>query len=87
MIVYEDMSRATDLVTLEVLGLAETLHASYDSDTFVRHVDFDGVPTNGWRAHPVVFAVTHRDLGDIIIKIQVHDKNEPAPPVIYGNAR
>lgn len=86
-IVYNDTARATQLVTLEVLGLAETFHVSHMTSNFVETVSFDRVPSNGWRAHPVTFDITHSELGDIAIKVEIHRVGEPAPHIIYGRVR
>ncbi len=86
-ITYDDSARATSSVTLEVLGLASTFQKVRESSSFVERVAFGGVPANGWRAHPVTFAVSHGELGEIGIKVEVHGHDEPPPRVVYSAAR
>lgn len=86
-ITYADRSMATERVTLEVLGLARTLQKNYTSSNFVERVEFGGVPANGWRAHPVTFAVTHGELGEVGIKVEVHGPGEPPRRAVYSGPR
>lgn len=86
-ITYTDRSMATERVTLEVLGLATTLQKNHTSSHFVEQVKFGGVPANGWRAHPVTFAVSHAELGEVGIKVEVHGPGEPAERTVYSVLR
>jgi len=86
-ITYTDRSMATERVTLEVLGLPETLQKNHTSSHFVERVEFGGVPANGWRAHPVTFAVSHAELGEVGIKVEVHGPGEPAARTVYSGPR
>lgn len=83
-ITYNDTASSTEYVALEVLGLAQTFHVTHESSSFVETVPFDDVPANGWRAHPVVFDVSHAVVGDIIIKTEIHAEDQMAPHVVYG---
>lgn len=86
-VTYTDRSMATERVTLEVLGLATTLQKNHTSSHFVEQVEFGSVPANGWRAHPVTFAVTHGELGEVGIKVEVHGPGEPARHTVYSGPR
>lgn len=85
-IMYNDASLLTESVTLEVLGLAETFQKVRAESSFVETLEFDGVPKHGWRAHPVVFDVTHTELGNITIKTEVYGPGDPPSNTIYGKA-
>ena len=86
-ITYTDASMATERVTLEVLGLERTFQRNHTSSHFVEHVEFGGVPANGWRAHPVTFAVSHGELGEVGIKVEVHGPGEPAGRTVFSGPR
>ena len=85
-ITYNDVTNATQNVTLEVLGLARTYHVEHTSSEFIETINFDKIPQNGWRAHPVIFDVTHLELGKINLKVEIHANGDPPTRVIYGNS-
>lgn len=85
-ITYNDVTSSTEHVTLEVLGLANTFHVEHTSSNFTENVDFEAIPNNGWRAHPIVFDIVHAELGNISIKTEVHSADQPAPSIIYGSS-
>ena len=83
-ITYNDNSRNTTLVTLEILGMEETFHKEFSQQSFVEIVQFDSAPKYGWASMPVVFSINHEGLGVIELKTEIHPYDEPKPKVIYS---
>ena len=83
-ITYNDNSKKTNLVTLEILGMEETFHKEFSQQSFVEIVQFYSAPKYGWASMPVVFSINHEGLGKIELKTEIHPYDEPKPKVIYS---
>lgn len=82
---FEDKSRKSTSVVLEVLGMDETFQRYHESPNFTEDVVFELPPKFGWKVHPVTFVVEHPDLGQVSLKTEIHAPGDPKPPVIYGH--
>ena len=81
---FEDKSKKTNSIVLEILGMEESFQKNYDSYSFVERIPFDNTPKYGWEIHPVTLVLEHPEFGKIGIKTEIHSVLEPAPPVIYS---
>lgn len=84
-ITFKDFSQSTTNVSLEILGMENTYHKSFDKPEFVEFVNFGTPPKYGWKAHPVVFTLRHPEFGTIEMKTEIHNIGQPAPLVIFSN--
>jgi len=81
---YQDKSRMTSSVVLEILGMSESYQKIFFESEFTENVPFPNVPKYGWSIHPVVLNIDHEKFGVIQIKTEIHPVGEPVPPTIYG---
>lgn len=79
---FADASGGTTGVTMEILGMAETLRRTYEGHTFKETVPFAGPPRYGWGAHPVILDIQHDTLGDVRIKTEVRNAGEAPAPLL-----
>ena len=83
-ITYNDNSKKTNLVTLEILGMEETFHMEYARNSFVETVQINSEPKYGWSTTPVVFSISHDQLGKIGLKTEIYEQGESKPRIIYS---
>jgi len=83
-ITYDDKSRNSTLVTLEILGMDETFHKEFLQNSFVETIQINSEPKYGWSTMPVVFSVNHDEFGKIGLKTEIHQQDEPKPRIIYS---
>ena len=83
-ITYNDNSKKTNLVTLEILGMEETFHREYARSSFVETVQINSEPKYGWSTTPVVFSINHDEFGKIGIKTEIYEQDESKPRIIYS---
>ena len=83
-ITYNDNSEKTNLVTLEILGMEETFHREYARSSFVETVQINSKPKYGWSTIPVVFSISHDELGKIGLKTEIYEQGESKPRIIYS---
>ena len=83
-ITYNDNSKMTNLVTLEILGMEQTFHKEFSQNSFVEIIQINSEPKYGWSTMPVVFSVNHDEFGKIGLKTEIHQINEPKPRIIYS---
>jgi len=83
-ITYNDNSKKTNLVTLEILGMEQTFHKEFSQNSFVEIIQINSEPKYGWSTMPVVFSVNHDEFGKIGLKTEIHQINEPKPRIIYS---
>ena len=69
-ITYNDNSKKTNLVTLEILGMEQTFHKEFSQNSFVEIVQINSEPKYGWSTMPVVFSVNHDEFGKIGLKLK-----------------
>lgn len=81
---FEDKSKKSSLVTLEILGMSESFQKKYTTQKFSERVNFSNPPKYGWQIHPVTFVIDHPEFGKIGLKTEIHSTGEPAPTVIYS---
>ncbi len=81
---YEDVSGGTRSVALEVLGMDETFHRTYESSSFTEEVPFRSTPKYGWPVHPIVLVIDHAEYGTVDAKTEFRPDGEPAARIIYG---
>ncbi len=83
-ILFEDKTKKTTNVTLEILGMEKSFQKIFSKPSFIERVPFSSEPKYGWKIHPVTFVLTHEDFGKIGLKTEIHSVNESVPPVIYS---
>ena len=83
-ITYNDNSKKTNLVTLEILGMEQTFHKEFSQNSFVEIVQINSEPKYGWSTMPVVFSVNHDEFGKIGLKTEIYQKDELKPRIIYS---
>ena len=97
---YEDQSKMTDKLIIEIWGLPQTYHKEFECDLgalaknakhenvcpdFVSAtIKIDSVPEYGWESIPVVFSVEHQKFGLFAIKTEIYETGDPQPRVIFG---
>ena len=83
-ITYNDNSKKTNLITLEILGMEETFHKEFTRSSFVETVQINSKPKYGWSTVPVVFSISHDELGKIGLKTEIYEQGESKPRIIYS---
>ena len=99
-IFYDDQSKMTDKLIIEIWGLPQTYHKEFECDLgalaenavhenvcpdFVSAtIKLDFIPKYGWESIPVVFTVDHKEFGKISIKTEIYEAGDPKPRVIYS---
>jgi len=83
-ITYNDNSKKTNLVTLEILGMEQTFHKEFSQNSFVETVQINSEPKYGWSTMPVVFSVNHDEFGKIELKTEIYRMDESKPRIIYS---
>ena len=83
-ITYSDNSKKTNLATLEILGMEETFHKEFTRSSFIETVQINSEPKYGWSTTPVVFSISHDELGKIGLKTEIYEQGESKPRIIYS---
>ena len=83
-ITYNDNSKKTNLITLEILGMEETFHKEFTRSSFVETVQINSEPKYGWSTTPVVFSINHDEFGNIGLKTEIYEQGESKPRIIYS---
>jgi len=83
-ITYNDNSKKTNLVTLEILGMEQTFHKEFSQNSFVEIIQINSEPKYGWSTMPVVFSVNHDEFGKIGLKTEIYQMDELKPRIIYS---
>ena len=83
-ITYNDNSKKTNLVTLEILGMEQTFHKEFSQNSFVETIQINSEPKYGWSTMPVVFSVNHDEFGKIGLKTEIYQMGESKPRIIYS---
>jgi len=83
-ITYNDNSKKTNLVTLEILGMEQTFHKEFSQNSFIEIVQINSEPKYGWSTKPVVFSVNHDEFGKIGLKTEIYQMDESKPRIIYS---
>ena len=83
-ITYNDNSKKTNLVILEILGMEQTFHKEFSHNSFVETIQINSEPKYGWSTMPVVFSVNHDEFGKIGLKTEIYQKDEIKPRIIYS---
>ena len=83
-ITYNDYSKKTKLLTLEILGMEETFHKEFSRSSFVETVQINSEPKYGWSTIPVVFSINHDEFGMIGLKTEIYEQGESKPRIIYS---
>ena len=99
-IFYEDKSKMTDKLIIEIWGLPQTYHKEFecDVDALAANAEHENVcpdfvtatikinsaPKYGWESIPVVFTVDHNQFGKISIKTEIYETGDPQPRVIFS---
>ena len=83
-ITYNDNSKKTNLITLEILGMEETFHKEFARNSFVETVQINSEPKYGWPSTPVVFSINHDEFGKIEIKTEIYEHDQSKPRIIYS---
>tara|TARA_B100000446_G_scaffold164148_1_gene165647 strand:- start:6 stop:515 length:510 start_codon:yes stop_codon:yes gene_type:complete len=99
-IFYEDVSKMTDKLIIEIWGLPQTYHKEFecDVDALAANAEHENVcpdfvaatikinsaPKYGWESIPVVFTVDHNQFGKISIKTEIYETGDLKPRVIFS---
>ncbi len=83
-ITYNDNSKKTNLVTLEILGMEQTFHKEFSQNSFVETIQINSEPKYGLSTMPVVFSVNHDEFGNIGLKTEIYQDDEIKPRIIYS---
>ena len=83
-ITYNDNSKKTNLVTLEILGMEKTFHKEFSQSSFVETIEINSKPKYGWSTTPVVFSINHSEFGKIGLKTEIYQMDESKPRIIYS---
>ena len=99
-IYYEDVSKMTEKLIIEIWGLPQTYHKEFECDigalaenaehenvcpdVVSATIKIDSPPKYGWESIPVVFTVKHEEFGEISIKTEIYETGNPKPRVIYS---
>ena len=83
-ITYNDNSKKTNLVILEILGMEQTFHKEFTQNSFVETIQINSEPKYGWSTMPVVFSVNHDEFGNIGLKTEIYQNDEIKPRIIYS---
>jgi hypothetical protein len=75
-ITYNDNSKKTNLVTLEILGMEQTFHKEFSQNSFVEIIQINSEPKYGWSTMPVVFSINHDEFGKIGLKTEIYQMDE-----------
>ncbi len=84
-ITFQDKSKKTSLVILEILGMKESFQKTFTDIEFTESIPFNGPPQYGWETHPITRVVEHEEFGKIGMKTEVHSENEPSKPIIFSS--
>ena len=83
-ITYNDNSKMTNLIALEILGMEKTFHKEFLQNSFVETVKINSKPKYGWSTTPVVFSINHDEFGKIGLKTEIYEYGELKPRIIYS---
>ena len=83
-ITYNDNSKKTNLVILEILGMEQTFHKEFSQNSFVETIQINSEPKYGWSTMPVVFSVNHDEFGKIGLKTEIYQRDGLKPRIIYS---
>ena len=83
-ITYNDNSKKTNLITLEILGMEETFHKEFTRSSFVETVQINSKPKYGWSTIPVVFSISHDELCKIGLKTEIYEQSKSKHRIIYS---
>ena len=83
-ITYNDNSKKTNLVTLEILGMEQTFHKEFLQSSFTETIKINSKPKYGWSTIPVVFSINHDEFGKIGLKTEIYQMDESKPRTIYS---
>ncbi len=84
-ITFEDKSSDTEFVVLEILGMDVTYHKEYvldDKSGFIENMYLEKPPKYGWKTIPVVLDIQHSKFGNIGLKTEIHEIDQPIPKII-----
>ena len=96
---YEDKSKMTEKLIIEIWGLPQTYHKEYECNlgTLAQNEEGENVcpnfvsntikigppPKYGWESTPVVFSVEHKEYGTISIKTEIYETGTQKPHVQF----
>jgi len=81
---FEDSTRKTTKVTLEIQGMEQSFQKIFTGSNITIQVPFDDTPKYGWKTMPVTLVVEHPDFGKIGVKTDIHNQNEQASKTIFS---
>ena len=85
-ITFEDKSKKSTFVILEILGMETTYHKEFQitDSKFTQIIPLDQLPKYGWKTTPVTLEVTYDDSKIIKMKTEIHDEDQMSPEIIFG---
>ena len=85
-ITFEDKSKKSTFVILEILGMETTYHKEFQitDSKFIQIIPLDQLPKYGWKTTPVTLEVTYDDSKIIKMKTEIHDEGQMSPEIIFG---
>jgi hypothetical protein len=82
---FDDKSKNTKSVILEILGMDVTYHKEYIFDnksSFIEIIYLEKIPKYGWKTTPVTLEIYHSQFGKIGLKTEIHEKGDSIPKII-----
>ncbi len=85
-ITFEDKSKKSTFVILEILGMETTYHKEFQitDSKFMQIIPIDQLPKYGWKTTPVTLEITYDDSKIIKMKTEIHDEDQMSPEIIFG---
>ena len=83
-VTFQDKSKKTSIVILEILGMQESFQKTFADTEFIENIPFVGPPQYGWEIHPVTLVIEHEEFGKVGIKTEIHIPSEPSKPIIFS---
>jgi len=82
-ITFEDKSKKSNIIILEILGLPESFQKTFTDNSFIEKVTISQ-SQYGWKTSPVTFVIDHEDFGKIGIKTEIRNFDQIAPKIIFS---
>ena len=82
---FDDKSKNTKSVILEILGMDVTYHKEYIFDvesSFIEMVYLEKIPKYGWETIPVTLEINHSQFGKIGLKTEIYEQGDSIPKII-----
>lgn len=83
-IIYDDISKSTNSITLEVEGLDKSYRKVFYTSHIKQDIQFSDYPQYGWKEYPVIFDIDHKEFGKILLKTEISEFDQAQKAIIYA---